>query len=104
MLIRDLVGKKMLEALQKVKDKEIEIVRLTDNDEFLSAILAKIKSEIENLEITRSIDSLAEVVELVDWIQICFGTTRLDQVIEDRKDRLGLYWDRYYIKDGEKND
>jgi predicted house-cleaning noncanonical NTP pyrophosphatase (MazG superfamily) len=100
MLIRDKVGQKMLEAIKEVKDKQVEIVKLTDNEEFLQAILAKIKSEIGNLEITRSVDSLAEIVELVDWIQVCFGSTRLDEVIEHRKDRLGLYWERFYIKDG----
>jgi len=101
MLIRDKVGKKMLEALEHVKDKEVEITKLHDNEEFFQAVMAKIKSEIEILELTRSIDSLAEIVELVDWIQICFGTTGLDHVIDERKQKLGLYWERYYIKDGE---
>ena len=98
MLVRDKVGEKILEAIENVKDSEVEVVSLDNNEDFLKAIFSKLKGELEILELTKSIDTLAEIIELIDWIQICFGTTHLDKVIENRKDKLGLYWQRYYIK------
>lgn len=102
MLVRDKVGKKLLEAMSEVKEKQVEIVSLQDNEDFLKAILSKIKSELDVLETTRSVDSLAEVMELIDWIQVCFGSSRINEVIEHRKDKLGLYWERFYIKETEE--
>lgn len=99
MLIRDRVGKELLRAINEVKDSKVEVVRLIDDEDFLEAILLKIKSELEILESTKSVDALAEIIELVDWIQICFGTTSLGHLVEHRKEKLGLYWDRYYIKE-----
>lgn len=99
MLIRDKVGQELSEALQEVKDKQFEIVKLETNEEFFTAIILKIKSEIELLETTKSLDNLAELMELIDWIQVSLGCTKIDEVIEYRKERLGLYWERYFIKD-----
>lgn len=99
MLIRDKVGEEIKKTISEVKSSQVQVVSLTDNEDFFRAIISKIKSEIEVLLETKSIDSLAEVVELVDWIQICFGSTGLDSVIEHRKEKLGLYWNRYYIKE-----
>jgi predicted house-cleaning noncanonical NTP pyrophosphatase (MazG superfamily) len=99
MLIRDNVGKQLSDSLKQVKDKDFEIVKLSTNDEFFVAIVSKIKSEIEMLEINKSVDNLAELVELIDWLQICLGMTHLDQVIEYRREKLGLYWEKYFIKD-----
>lgn len=104
MLVRDRVGKELIRAIEKVKDAEVEVVQLHDNEEFLEAIFLKIKSEIDNLQATKSINALAEIVELIDWIQVCFGTTSLDVLIEERKDKLGLYWERFYIKEKEKQE
>lgn len=103
MLIRDKVGEKLIDAISKMKDSDVEIVKLTDNEEFLNALLSKIKSELESLEISKSIDTLAEILELVDWIQVCFGSSKIDDVMEHRKEKLGLYWERYYIKEVEKD-
>lgn len=102
MLVRDKVGEELMRAIEKVKDSQVEVVKLLDNEQFLEAVISKIKSEIEILETNKSIDSLAEIVELIDWIQICFGTTKLNEVIEHRKDKLGLYWQRYYIKENKE--
>jgi predicted house-cleaning noncanonical NTP pyrophosphatase (MazG superfamily) len=102
MLLRDKVGEELINAINKVKDSQVEVVKLIDNEDFLEAVISKIKSEIEILESTKSVDSLAEIVELIDWIQICFGTTKLNEVIEHRKDKLGLYWERYYIKENKE--
>jgi predicted house-cleaning noncanonical NTP pyrophosphatase (MazG superfamily) len=103
MLVRDKVGKELLKAIEEVKDSQVEVVSLHDDEDFLQAIFSKIKSEIDVLEVTKSIDALAEIVELIDWIQICFGTTQLEQVIERRKEKLGLYWQRFYIKENKKD-
>lgn len=99
MLIRDKVAKELMEAFDKVKDKEVEIVSLSSDDDFFEAIITKIRSEIDLLEITKSIDNLAEIMELVDWIQVCLGTSRINDVIKDRERKLGVYWGRYYIKE-----
>lgn len=98
MLIRDKVAEQIQEAISKVNDSDVEIVTLT-NEEFFQAIITKIKSELDLLETTKSIDNLAEIMELVDWIQIALGTTNINDVIETRADRLGLYWKKYYIKE-----
>lgn len=99
MLIRDKVAKELMEAFDKVKDKEVEIVSLSSDDDFFEAIITKIRSEIDLLEITKSIDNLAEIMELVDWIQVCLGTSRINDVIKEREQKLGVYWGRYYIKE-----
>lgn len=102
MLIRDNVGDEVLKAIEEVKDSEVEVVSLTTNDEFFQAIMLKIKSELSLLETTKSIDNLAEVMELIDWIQISLGTTKINEVIEERKEKLGLYYKKYFIKEKEK--
>ena len=104
MLVRDKVGEELIRAINKVKDSQVEVIKLLDNEDFFEAIISKIKSEIEILETTKSVDCLAEIVELIDWIQICFGTTKLDCVIDNRKEKLGLYWERYYIKENKKEE
>jgi len=98
MLIRDKVAEEIQNAITKVDDSDVEVVQLT-NEEFFEAIIAKIKSELQLLETTKSLDNLAEVMELVDWIQIALGTTNIQDVIQNRADRLGLYWKKYYIKE-----
>jgi len=103
MLIRDNVGEEVLRAIEEVKDSDVEVVSLATNDEFFEAIMLKIKSELALLETTRSIDNLAEIMELIDWIQIALGTTKINEVIEERKQKLGLYYKKYYIKE-KKND
>lgn len=102
MLVRDRVGKELLRAVEEVNDSQVEIVKLSDNEDFFQAIILKIKSEIEVLESTKSVDALAEIMELVDWIQVCFGTTKINEVIKNREEKLGLYWERYYIKEDKK--
>lgn len=102
MLIRDNVGEEVLRAIEEVKDSDVEVVSLATNDEFFEAIMLKIKSELALLETTKSIDNLAEIMELIDWIQIALGTTKINEVIEERKQKLGLYYKKYYIKEKEK--
>ena len=99
MLIRDKIGDNLLEATKNIENQKFEIIELATDEEFFEAIMNKLKDEIEMLHITKSIDGLAEIVELVDWIQISLGTKHLDKIIENRQDKLGLYWKKYYIKD-----
>ena len=102
MLIRDNVGEEVLRAIEEVKDSDVEVVSLETNDEFFEAIMLKIKSELALLETTKSVANLAEIMELIDWIQIALGTTKINEVIEERKQKLGLYYKKYYIKEKKK--
>ena len=99
MLIRDKIGDNLLKATKDMENEKFEIIELATDEEFFDAIMSKLKDEIEMLHITKSIEGLAEIVELVDWIQISLGTKHLDKIIENRKEKLGLYWKKYYIKD-----
>ena len=56
------------------------------------------------LEKTKSVDDLAEIMELVDWIQVALGTTNINDVIQNREEKLGMYWKRYFIKDKKGED
>lgn len=104
MLIRDKVGDNIKESSKGLKNDKFEIISLKTDEDFFEAIIKKLKDELEVFHITKSIDGLAEIVELVDWLQISLGMTHLEQVIENRKDKLGLYWKKYYIKDFDKED
>ena len=99
MLIRDKIGENIKNSILQNEKVKFEIVSLDDDGDFFEAIVQKIKDEIELLHITKSVDCLAEIVELVDWLSISLGTTHLEDVIEHRKEKLGLYWERHYIKD-----
>lgn len=101
MLIRDNIGESIKKMIEKNQEKkaDFEIVELSTDEDFFEAVIQKIQDEIKLLHTTKSIDSLAEIVELVDWLQISLGTTHLDDVIEHRKEKLGLYWKKYFIKD-----
>jgi predicted house-cleaning noncanonical NTP pyrophosphatase (MazG superfamily) len=99
MLIRDNVAKELMNAFDKVKEKEVDIVSLSSDEDFFQAIISKIRSEIDLLEMTKSIQNLAELVELIDWLQVSLGTSKLSDVIEERQEKLGLYWGRYFIKE-----
>ena len=98
MLVRDKVGEEIQRAIDKVADSDVEVQMLT-NEDFFDAIILKIRSELDVLEQTKSLDSLAEIMELVDWVQIALGTTNIQDVIQSRADKLGLYWKKYYIKE-----
>lgn len=98
MLVRDKVGEEIQRAIDEVADSDVEVQMLT-NEDFFDAIILKIRSELDVLEQTKSLDSLAEIMELVDWVQIALGTTNIQDVIQDRADKLGLYWKKYYIKE-----
>lgn len=104
MLIRDKVGQQLKDSINKVKDREVEIIKLQTNEEFFKAIISKIRSEIDLLEITKSVQNMAELVELIDWLQIALGNTSLSDVIEERQEKLGLYWEKYFLKDLEVKD
>lgn len=104
MLLRDKVGQQLKDSINKVKDKEVEIIKLQTSEEFFRAILSKIRSEIDLLEVTKSVQNLAELVELIDWLQIALGNSSLDRVIEERQEKLGLYWEKYFLKDLEGKD
>lgn len=98
MLVRDKVGEEIQRAIDEVADSDVEVQMLT-NEDFFDAIILKIRSELDVLEQTKSLDSLAEIMELVDWVQIALGTTNIQDVIQSRADKLGLYWKKYYIKE-----
>jgi len=98
MLVRDKVGEEVQRAIDEVADSDVEVQMLT-NEEFFDAIILKIRSELDVLEQTKSLDSLAEIMELVDWVQVALGTTNIQDVIQNRADKLGLYWKKYYIKE-----
>lgn len=102
MLIRDKIGDNIKEASKDLKNDKFEIISLEADEDFFEAIIRKLQDELEIFHITKSIDGLAEIVELVDWLQISLGMTHLEQVIENRKEKLGLYWKKYYIKDFDK--
>lgn len=102
MLIRDNIGDSIKQTLDEQKEKKFEIVSLETDEEFFQAIVQKIRDEIEMLHLTKSVDNLAEVVELIEWLQISLGMSHLSDVIEYRKEKLGLYWKKYYIKDIEQ--
>jgi len=36
---------------------------------------------------------------LVDWLQICLGTTHIANVVEHRKEKMGLYYKKYYVRE-----
>lgn len=103
MLIRDKIGDNIKEIVKENEQKKVdfEIVQLETDEDFFEAIIQKIQDEIRLLHTTKSIDTLAEIVELVDWLQISLGTSQLENVIEHRKEKLGLYWKKYFIKDKE---
>lgn len=98
MLVRDKVGEEIQRAIDEVADSDVEVQMLT-NEDFFDAIILKIRSELDVLEQTKSLDSFAEIMELVDWVQIALGTTNIQDVIQSRADKLGLYWKKYYIKE-----
>jgi len=98
MLVRDKVGEEVQRAIDEVADSDVEVQMLT-NEEFFDAIILKIRSELDVLEQTKSLDSLAEIMELVDWVQVALGNTNIQDVIQNRADKLGLYWKKYYIKE-----
>ena len=98
MLVRDKVGEEIQRAIDEVADSDVEVQMLT-NEDFFDAIILKIRSELDVLEQTKSLDSLAEIMELVDWVQVALGTTNIQDVIQNRADKLGLYWKKYYIKE-----
>jgi len=99
MLIRDKIGQKIQKTLKETSNATFEVVKLETDEDFFEAVINKLQDEIELLHITKSVDCLAEIVELVDWLKISLGTTRLDEIVENRKEKLGLYWDKFYIKD-----
>lgn len=104
MLLRDKVAKELLSAINNVKDREVEIVKLETNEEFFQALISKIRSELDLLEITKSVENLAELMELIDWIQVSLGTTKINDVIDKRAEKLGLYYEKYFIRDMKEND
>lgn len=104
MLIRDKVGDNLKEASKDLKNEKFEIVSLETDEDFFEAIIRKLQGELEVFHITKSVDGLAEIVELIDWLQISLGMSHLDKVIENRQEKLGLYWKKYYIKDFDKED
>lgn len=101
MLIRDKVGERIKEELEQRGSTELEIVTLDSDEEFFDALMQKIEHEIELLHITKNISNLVEVIELLDWVKIVLGSTKLTDMVEDKKEDLGLYWKRYFIKDKE---
>ena len=104
MLVRDKVGEEIQRAIDNVKDSEVEVVQLHSGEEFFEAIVSKIRSQLDLLEKTKSLDDLAEIMELVDWIQVALGTTNINDVIQNREEKLGMYWKRYFIKDKKGED
>lgn len=101
MLIRDKIGDKIKKEIEERGSKDIEIVALETNEEFFEAIMDKLSNELDLLYLSKNVNSLVEIIELIDWLKIALGTSKLDQLVEDKKEDLGLYWKRYYIKDKE---
>ena len=99
MLVRDKIGESLEEQFAEYENSEVELIRLQTNEEMFNAILNKIKNEIELLSLTKSADNLAEIVELIDWLQICLGTTHIADLVEHRKEKMGLYYKRYFVRE-----
>lgn len=104
MLIRDKVGEEIQETIKKHKQSEVSLIKLNSNEEFFQALIEKIQDELDLLTITKAPEHLAEIYELIDWVQISLGITGVNDIIEKRKDKLGLYWNRYYLKEEEKEE
>lgn len=104
MLVRDLVGEKIKKEIEKTKSSEVELQTIESNNDFFNALISKISSELETLKITKDANNLAEIIELLDWVQITLGVTKINDLIELRKQKLGLYWKRYYLKDNTVED
>lgn len=101
MLIRDKIGDKIKKEIEERGSKDIEIITLETNEEFFEAIMDKLSNELDLLYLSKNVNSLVEIIELIDWLKIALGTSKLNQLVEDKKEDLGLYWNRYYIKDKE---
>lgn len=99
MLVRDKIGEKLKKEIEKRGSEDIEVITLDNDEDFFEAIMEKINGELELLYMNKNLSSLVEIIELLDWLKISLGTTKLDQLVEDKKEDLGLYWHRYYIKD-----
>lgn len=101
MLIRDKIGDKIKKEIEERGSKDIEIITLETNEEFFEAIMDKLSNELDLLYLSKNVNSLVEIIELIDWLKIALGTSKLNELVEDKKEDLGLYWKRYYIKDKE---
>lgn len=101
MLIRDKIGDKIKKEIEERGSGDIEIITLENDDEFFNAIMDKISNELDLLYINKNVNNLVEIIELIDWLKIALGTSKLNQLVEDKKEDLGLYWHRYFIKDKE---
>jgi len=99
MLVRDKIGEQLEEQFKEYDTSDVEIIRLQTNEELFNAILDKIKNELDLLSLSKSADNLAEIIELVDWLQICLGTTHIANVVEHRKEKMGLYYKKYYVRE-----
>lgn len=99
MLVRDKIGERLKKEIEERGSKDIEIVSLESDDDFFEAIMDKLLSELDLLYLNKDISTLVEIIELIDWLKISLGTAKLNTLVEDKKDDLGLYWKRYYIKD-----
>lgn len=101
MLVRDKIGEELEEKFKDYKKSEVELVKLETNEEFFQALIEKIQDELDLLNITKAPEHLAEIYELIDWVQISLGITGIGDLVRHKKDNLGLYWNRYYVKEKE---
>lgn len=101
MLIRDKIGERLLKEIKERGSNELEIVSLDNDEDFFEAIIEKLSNELDLFYVSRDITNLVEVIELLDWIKVALGMTKLSDLVEDKKEDLGLYWNRYYIKEKE---
>lgn len=101
MLIRDKIGEQLEKQLGEYTISEVELVRLSSNEELFNALIQKINNELQLLLLTKSIDNLAEIIELIDWLQICLGTSHINNIVEHRKEKMGLYYKRYFLREKE---
>lgn len=99
MLVRDKIGERIKKEIEERGSKDIEVVNLESDEEFFQAIMEKLTHEIDLLYLSKDLSTLVEIIELIDWLKIALGASKLSQLVEDKKDDLGLYWNRYFIKD-----
>lgn len=75
---------------------------LHDNKEYLRALQDKLFEEVKEYSVDRSIDELADVVEVVEALQELMRTMhggKLDRVRSEKREKNGGFVSRQYLLD-----
>ena len=80
MPVRKLVRDKIPEILQR-EGKKFRVVARLRGEELVQALIDKLREEVEEFASTRSIEELADILEVVDALARQLGSS-LEQVLE----------------------